>query len=552
MKLISFYKMVVLVIFITFSYSQKDLYKDLPFKMKKVSVPEFPNTNINIKDFGAVGDGQTSNTEAFRKAIEACSKKGGGKVIVPAGIWLTGPIVFKNNINLHLQSGAFIQFSKNLKEYPLIENIYEGTKQFRCLSPLYGKNVNNIAITGDGIIDGAGEAWRPVKKFKMTEIQWNELISSGGYVDHNETWWPDKNAVLAPDKYKELLKQYGAVKAEDFEQYKVYYRPVLLSFAECKNVLLDGPTFQNSPAWNLHPLMCENLTVRNLTVRNPWYSQNGDGIDIESCKNVIVYNCRFDVGDDAICMKSGKDAEGRLRGKPTENVIISDCIVYHGHGGFTIGSEMSGGIKNIKIDNCSFIGTDVGLRFKSQRGRGGIVENIYISNIYMKNIPAEAISLNMFYTGKAPLEDKQNNSELKTEYQLNEGTPVFRKIYFKDIYCAGANTGLVIKGLTEMPINDLVFDNLVFSSETGIIISEGTNIEFKNSDFKSNSPLIQISSGKNIILDKMKPGKEEIYLSVEGSGNKNIMIKNIDRKLIEDKIRFSKDADKSSLIFCDK
>ena len=145
--------------------------------------------------------------------------------------------------------------------------------------------------------------------------------------------------------------------------------------------------------------MCEDLTIRNVTVRNPWFSQNGDGLDIESCKNSIVYDSNFDVGDDAICIKSGKDEDGRKRAKPTENLVIRNCIVYHGHGGVTIGSEMSGGVKNVYVSGCTFIGTDVGLRFKSNRGRGGIVENLFFSDIDMINIPTQAISFNMYYGG---------------------------------------------------------------------------------------------------------------------------------------------------------
>ena len=192
----------------------------------------------------------------------------------------------------------------------------------------------------------------------------------------------------------------------------------MVSLISCNKVLLDGPVFQNSPAWCIHPLMCENLTVRNIDVRNPWYSQNGDGIDIESCKNSVVYNCTFDVGDDAICIKSGKDQEGRDRGMPTENLIVKNCVVYHGHGGVTVGSEMSGGVKNMHVSGCTFIGTDVGLRFKSNRGRGGVVEKIFISNIDMINIPTNAISFNLYYGGLSPDELMAQNEQEKKNSEI--------------------------------------------------------------------------------------------------------------------------------------
>lgn len=218
---------------------------------------------------------------------------------------------------------------------------------------------------------------------------------------------------------------------------KDFLRPVMVSIVQSKRILLDGPTFQNSPAWNIHPLMSEDITIRNLTVRNPWYSQNGDGLDLESCKNVVIYNNTFDVGDDAICFKSGKDKDGRERGMPTENVIVKNNTVYHGHGGFVIGSEMSGGIKNVHVSHCTFIGTDIGLRFKSTRGRGGVVENIFISNIDMINIPAEAIRFNMFYGGESPiLEEGQEKVEIDNGAkipEISEETPSFRNISMKNI-----------------------------------------------------------------------------------------------------------------------
>lgn len=378
-------------------YDFSHLFEDLPFEMPVLVPPTFPEKDFNIKDFGAVGDGIFKNTEAFRQAIEECAANGGGRVIVPAGLWLTGPIQLKSNVNLHLLPGSHIQFTADFDDYPLIESNWEGLNQYRCMSPISGFDLENIAITGSGVIDGAGDAWRYVKKFKMTENQWKALIKSGGVLNEKGTeWWPSQEAYEGSIKVPEMLKNKHLYTKEDFEKYKDFHRPVLLNLVRCKNILLDGPTFQNSPAWNIHPLLCENLIVVNINVRNPWYSQNGDGIDVESCKNVLIYNCKFDVGDDALCMKAGRDKEGRDRGIPTENVVIRDCIVYHGHGGFTIGSEMSGGVRNIKISNCNFIGTDIGLRFKSTRGRGGIVENIWIEDIYMKDIPTDALSFNMF------------------------------------------------------------------------------------------------------------------------------------------------------------
>lgn len=506
----------------------QDLYKNLPFKMSVLKTPKFANKSYNIKSYGAEGDGIKLNTEAFAKAIEECSKKGGGKVIVPAGIWLTGPIWFKDNVNLFLEKGALIQFTRDFNSYALIESNWEGYAQFRCTSPIMGRKLKNIAITGYGTIDGAGEVWRPVKKFKLTENEWKALTKSGGVVDRKgETWWPSKEALEASTLIP-ALKEKGETLSKDLAQkYKIFFRPVLLNFVECDNVWLDGVTFQNSPAWNLHPLLCTNVIVSNLNVRNPWYSQNGDGIDLESCRNSIIYNCRFDVGDDAICIKSGRDEEGRKRGIPTENLIVSGCTVYHGHGGFTVGSEMSGGVKNVKVDNCMFIGTDVGLRFKSTRGRGGVVENIWISNIYMKDIPTEALSFNLFYGGLAPAEDKSAEEKAKDakEEAVNEATPSFRNIYMNNIICDGAKEAVVIQGLPEMPVKNIEMKNITISSSRGISIFDIDGIKISDTKIFSSDPAVKLNQSRNVNVNNISVKEDaDTVFKISGAKSANIEI----------------------------
>ena len=465
----------------------------------------------------------------MKKQSPSVLKTGGGKVIVPAGIWLTGPIYFKNNINLYLEKGALIQFTKDINDYPLIESNWEGYSQFRCTSPLMGKNLTNIAVTGSGIIDGAGEFWRPVKKFKLTENEWKALLKSGGTVDKKgETWWPSKEALEASTLIPVMTSKKEIITKELAEKYKLFFRPVLLSFIGCRNVLLEGVTFQNSPAWNIHPLLCENVIVSNVNVRNPWYSQNGDGIDIESCKNFIIYNSKFDVGDDGICVKSGRDEEGRKRGRPTENLIISDCVVYHGHGGFTVGSEMSGGVKNVKVDNCNFIGTDVGLRFKSNRGRGGVVENIWISNIHMKDIPTEALSFNLYYGGLAPAEDKPIEEKMKNskEAAADETTPSFKNIHLKNIFCNSAKDAIILQGLPEMPIKGIEIDNIVFNSERGIQIYDADGVKLSNVKITTPAPVIKLNQSVNVTFDNITVKNEiDTFLSLQGSKTGKITIK---------------------------
>ncbi len=228
----------------------------------------------------------------------------------------------------------------------------------------------------------------PCIKAQLTESEWKEKVASGGVLkDDGKTWYPSEQFKSASVEGKSMLLGEDT-KPADFAGMKDFLRPNLLVLTNCKKVLLEGIIFQNSPAWCLHPLMCQDLTIRNVTTKNPDYAHNGDGMDIESCKNFLIEGCTLDVGDDAICIKSGKDEEGRKRGMPTENGIIRNNTIYKGHGGFVVGSEMSGGARNIFVENCTFMGTDKGLRFKSVRGRGGVVEHIYARNLYMKDIVA--------------------------------------------------------------------------------------------------------------------------------------------------------------------
>jgi len=482
------FKIIGLIAVMLFSgqtYAQNlDIYKNIEFKMPQVSETSFPANTVSIKDFGGVSGGKIKNTEAFKKAIDALGKKGGGKLVVPRGMWLTGPIVLQSNINLHVEEGALVIFSKDKNDYPLVDVSFEGLETIRCQSPISAKNAKNIAITGKGIIDGSGEAWRAIKKSKMAESEWKQMVSSGGLLSEDKkTWFPSESYKKGFEASSNFNVPDKITKSE-LESVKDFLRPVMVSLVGCDQVLLDGPTFQNSPAWNLHPLMCSNVILRNLTVRNPWFSQNGDGVDLESCKNVLIYDNTFDVGDDAICIKSGKDQDGRKRGMPTENVIIKNNIVYHGHGGFVIGSEMSGGARNIHVSDCTFIGTDIGLRFKTTRGRGGIVENIYIKNIDMINIPTQTIGFNMFYEGASPvLEDGQNaegNKVPEKTFPVTEETPVFRNIFFKNISAVNSYEAITINGLAEMNIKNIVIEDSQFDTKKALTIVDADGISLKN------------------------------------------------------------------------
>lgn len=513
---------------------------------------KFKADTISIVSFGAKGNGIFLNTEIINKAIASVSQKGGGVVLIPSGLWLTGPVELKSNVNLHLKRDAILQFTDDFNQYKLIEGNWEGQPTWRNQSPISGTNLENIAITGSGIIDGNGGAWRMVKKDKLTESQWKKLVSTGGIVSEDgKTWYPSAK-VLKGSKTRDI----GIIKkgqtAADFEDIKDFLRPNLVVLTSCKTVLLEGVTFQNSPAWNLHPLLCEDLTLRNLQVKNPWYAQNGDGVDVESCKNVLIEGSTFDVGDDGICIKSGRDEAGRKRGIPTENVIIRNNIVYHAHGGFVIGSEMSGGAKNIWVYDCSFIGTDIGLRFKTTRGRGGIVENIYINNINMIDIPGEAILFDMYYAAvdPVPLAGEKREVVKTVTVPVTDATPQFRNFYIKDVVANGAEKAIFFRGLPEMNIKDIHLENVTIQSKKGIEIIEASGVFLKNVNVitEDTNPIVHIQNSSNINIDGLQyRNGSELLFDISGEKTKGLKIKGTDVSKAKKTSSFSDDVKKTVL-----
>ena len=500
----------------------------------------FKKDTFNIVKYGAKSDPFVLNTKSINAAIDDCSKKGGGVVLVPGGFWVTGPIVLKSNVNLHLLRDAIIQFTDDYNEYKLVEGNWEGVKAVRNQSPLSATNAENIAITGSGVIDGNGDAWRMVKKEKLTSAQWKKMNDKGGVLSQDKkTWYPsDKSYKGSLTKEPGVWKE--GSKLSDYDSIKDFLRPNMLVLTSCKRVLLEGVTFQNSPAWCLHPLMCQDMIIRNVYAKNPWYAQNGDGIDIESCKNFILENSTFDVGDDGICIKSGKDEQGRKRGIPTENGIIRNNIVYHAHGGFVIGSEMSGGARNLYVSNCTFIGTDVGLRFKTTRGRGGIVENIYVNNINMKDIAGEAILFDMYYSAKdpVPLPGEKREAPKVEALPVTDGTPQFKNFYVTNIVCNGAEKGIFVRGLPEMSIKNINLSNLSIKANRAVVCEEANGMTITNLhiDAADTKPLISIQNSSNITFNNIQYNKSAVLIGVTGDRNDKILFTktaydNADKKL---------------------
>lgn len=453
-----------------------------PFPMSPVTAPAIPHRNFTILDYGAIGDGETLNTTAFEKAIQACAAAGGGSVIVPAGSWLTGPIRLQSHIDLHLQQGAMILFTRDHSQYPMMNNA--------TTPPLYGQDLEDIAITGEGIIDGGGDSWRPVKKEKTTAAQWKALIGSGGILNKAETiWWPSRDAM-------------------EVKSSRDYLRPVLVLLSHCRRIRIEGVTLRNSPKFVFYPNHCTDLVMSRVTIFNEWWAQNGDGIDISACKNVVLYKCTVSAGDDGICMKSSGGgragaavgrammaadgataaaggttvapggttvAPGGTQAYELENVLVAGCTVYHAHGGFVIGSNTDGGIHNIAVSDCNFIGTDVGLRFKSNTGRGGLVDNIFIRDIFMRDIVNEAVLFDTHYED-APAGSVQDPGKLKPMDKI----PEFHDFHISRVYCSGARTAVSITGLPQMPVSRIAFDTLVISAGNGLIATQARGIDLVN------------------------------------------------------------------------
>lgn len=520
-----------------------DFKEKYAFELPKIYAPHFKKDTFNIVNYGAVADGLTLNSAAINKTIEECAKGGGGVVLVPRGSFVTGPIIMKSNVNLHLAKGALILYTKDFDQYPLVLSSFEGVDAARCQSPLVAEKLENIAITGEGIMNGNGFFWRPVKKDKMTESQWKaHQRNYGGVLSADgKSWYCSPKALLA-SKTNNIGKLTEGKMLKDFEDVKDYMRPNMIRISECKNILIEGVTFENSPAWTTHITLSEHITVKGLKVKNVWYGANTDAIDLESCKNALLEDCNFDTGDDGITIKSGRDEYGRKRGMPTKDVIVRNCVVYHAHGGFVVGSEMSGGVNNMFVSNCTFIGSDIGLRFKTTRGRGGMVENIYVNNVNMKDIPAEAILFDMYYMAKDPVVlagEKREPPVVETK-PVDETTPQFQNFYFRNITCNGAAKGILVRGIPEMHIKNILIENAVLQADEGIDIQEASNITLNNITMlsKNTNPVAYVLNSDNITITNLKyQDSADVLAIVQGERSKAISILNTDVTKAKQKLK---------------
>jgi polygalacturonase len=363
---------------------------------------------FNVRAHGAVGDGQALDSGAIQAAIDVCAESGGGTVYLPAGQYRSGSLFLRNNITLYLDAGAVILGSESPEDYPVIHSRWEGKHQDTHAPLIGGSQLQNIAVTGRGTVDGRGAIW----------------------------WQAKKEKTLA------------------------HPRPRLISFSDCSNVLIEGITAINSPSWTINPVHCQNVNIRAITVINPADSPNTDGINPDSCRLVRISDCYVSVGDDCITIKSGTEHEQPDRYAPCRDITITNCTLERGHGGVVIGSEMSGGVQNVVISNCVFIGTDRGIRIKSRRGRGGTIEDIRVSNLIMDGVLCP-FTMNLYYhigmRGDLNVSDKNPRS-------VNDGTPRLRRIYFSHITAREVKHAAgFLYGLAEMPLEDISFSDISIS-----------------------------------------------------------------------------------------
>lgn len=402
-------------------------FKEFPMPVE----PVIPDYYAKITDFGAVEN--VLCTQSFRDAIAHVAEQGGGHVIVPKGTWKTGAIHLKSNIDLHFEDGAKLDFSTNPDDYlPVVPIVMEGIRCYNYSPFIYGLDLENVSITGNGYLEGNGEAWWPWKK-NMTGIM--DLYYAG--------------ADLRPVEER----VYGTVEAG--------LRSPFIQLYKCKNVLMDGFFMHNSPFWNIDPVRCENIIIRNITIQAPEDVPNTDGINMDSCRRGLMENCTIiSVGDDLYCLKSGRNADGRAVGAPCEDIIIRNCrsLEKSRGSGVAIGSEMSGGVRNILVHDCDFAHALNCIRIKSKDGRGGVVENIEYRNLHL-GLGMRGINFSFRYGDVNPADDPKEHGVYM---------PTVRNIYCENFTCDKTKFGIALDGIPNAEMSNLHFKDITMNSLTCI------------------------------------------------------------------------------------
>lgn len=462
--------------------------------MPNLQRPNIPARQFDIRDFGAQEGGVVKNTKAIQMTIDAAAKAGGGRVVIPEGRWLTGAIHLDNNIELNLSKGAELLFSQDAADYlPVVFSRHEDIECYKYSSFIRAEREKNIAITGQGILNGQGKPWWALK-------------TSGKNMD----------SVLIEMASKDVPVKARLFDGSDGKQ----LRPAFFQPMNCTNILVEGVTFLYGAFWTITPTYCENVIIRKVhivTEGDYGHTPNGDGVDPSSCKNVLVEDCEFDTGDDCIAIKAGRDKDGLRVGRGTENVVIRNCRGFRGHGGVVVGSETSGGIRNVYAVNCQFNGTDRIVRIKTARGRGGVLENMWFKDLTGEGILNEAIHVNMLYTGvRLPAQP------------VTQSTPSIRGIHFENITCSsGKSYAVEMLGLPEMPIENVSLDGIDLTTLKGVNLSDVKGIRIRNCRVSTTiRPLVNITDGDDISFDSLtfSDGMDRL-LAVDGANSRNIRIR---------------------------
>jgi len=400
-----------------------------------------PAKVILVTDFGTVADGMTKDTQAIEKAIEAGAKAGGAIIRFPAGRYATGPLRLESNITLDLAPGSTLLFSTDTFDYPLVKTRWEGIECMNYAPLIYAYKCENVAITGGGTIDGAGAAW------------WDWAKADNGKAQGKLRAFADKGIPVAQRAMGDRSPG---------------LRPTMLEFMNCKNVLIEGVTLTESPFWTVHPVYCENVWVRYVTIHGT--GPNTDGVDPDSCKNVLIEHSTIDTADDCVAIKSGRDTDGRAVNIPCENVTVRFCTMKNGHAGVAIGSETAGSVRNVLVTDCTFSATSFGVRLKTRRGRGGVVEDVTYTNLAIDHTPQDAININMQYENP-PAE------------KMSVRTPTFRNIVVQNITATDCQKAATIRGIPENPLEGLLLKNLKLSAKEGLDLSHANGITLENVKF---------------------------------------------------------------------
>ena len=457
-KVVVFYSMMVVMVLSCSkkinSVTEADPWKRMELTIKSIPETHFPDKTYNVKDFGAVADAKTSNTLVFEKAIKACASNGGGKVLVPNGKYLTGPIHLESNVNLHLEDNAEILFSLNPKEYPIVHTSWEGTEVMNYSPLIYAKNKTNVAVTGKGTLNGQADST-------------NWWIWSGG---KNYGW---KKGILSqndPNNREVLvdMAEKGVPVAERVFGEGRYLRPNFIEFFECNTVLVKDITVINAPFWILHPIKTNNMIIDGVTVNS--HGPNNDGCDPEYSQNIIIRNCTFNTGDDCIAIKAGRDADGRRVGLPSKNIIVQNCKMIDGHGGVVIGSEISAGVNNVFVENCNMDSPnlDRAIRIKTNSKRGGVIEDVYVRNLEVGTVKECVLKLNMFYNVYGS--------------QTGNFIPTIRNISLENVNVKnGGKYSVWAEGYKESPVENVTLKNVKIQKVDSIYkLKNVKNIKFIN------------------------------------------------------------------------